>query len=68
MKSNSQDVAGAFAIARGNDPIDVKRAGVAFTIARGNVSVTTKYAKSDEVWSTIKEFATDAVNGSAGRV
>ena len=64
MKSNSQDVAGAFAIARGNDPIDVKRAGVAFAIARGNVPVTTKYAKS-EVWSINKEFATDAVNGSA---
>ena len=42
-----------------------KRAGVAFAIARGNDPVTTKYAKSDEVWSANKEFATDAVHGSA---
>ena len=61
MKSKSQDVAGAFAIARGNVSVDVNGAGGAFAIARGNEPVTIKYAMSDDAWSVTTEIATDAV-------
>ena len=62
MKSKSQDVAGAFAIARGNVSVDVNGAGGAFAIARGNEPVTIKYAMSDDAWSVTTEIATAAVN------